>query len=96
MWKTYSAGYLKHNRAICASVMAAAFIAALFLSFLCGLFYNFWQDDIAGVIEEEGAWHGRILGELDEEDISFIREKQGSSCAKKLKKNFNFFFHSVI
>lgn len=72
MWKTYSAGYLKHNRAICASVMAAAFIAALFLSFLCGLFYNFWQDDIAGVIEEEGAWHGRILGELDEEDISFI------------------------
>ena len=72
MWKTYSAGYIKQNRAICASVMVAAFIAALFLAFLCGLFYHFWQDDVAGVIEEEGAWHGRITGEFDEEDISMI------------------------
>ncbi len=72
MWKTYSAGYIKQNRAICASVRVAAFIAALFLAFLCGLFYHFWQDDVAGVIEEEGAWHGRITGEFDEEDISMI------------------------
>lgn len=72
MWKTYSEGYIKHNRAICASVMAAAFIAALFLAFLCGLFYNFWRDDITGVIDKEGAWHGRITGEFDGEDISFI------------------------
>lgn len=73
MWKAYSVEYRKHNRAICASVMAAAFIAALFLSFLCGLFYNFWQDNIAGVIEEEGAWHGRITGEMKEADIALIR-----------------------
>lgn len=73
MWKAYSAGYIKQNRAICATVVAAAFIAALFLSLLCGLFYNFWQDDIANVIEEEGPWHGRITGEIDEEGISLIR-----------------------
>lgn len=73
MWKAYSAGYMKQNRAICASVRAAALIAALFLSFLCGLFYNFWRDNIANVTEEEGPWHGRIIGEIDEQEISMIR-----------------------
>lgn len=74
MWKVYSMGYLKQNRSICVSVKAAAFIAALFLSFLCGLFYNFWQDDITHVMEEEGTWHGRITGEIDEEGLSLIRD----------------------
>ncbi len=73
MWKAYSAGYMKQNRSICASVRAAALIAALFLSFLCGLFYNFWQDNIANVIEEEGPWHGRITAEIGEQEISMIR-----------------------
>ncbi len=73
MWKAYSAGYIKQNRAVCASVRAAALIAALFLSFLCGLFYNFWQDNIANVTEEEGPWHGRITAEIDEQEISMIR-----------------------
>lgn len=73
MWKAYSAGYIKQNRAVCASVRAAALIAALFLSFLCGLFYNFWQDNIVNVTEEEGPWHGRITAEIDEQEISMIR-----------------------
>lgn len=72
MWKEYTKEYIRQNRAICASVMAAALIAALFLSFLCGLFYNFWRDDIAGVVEEEGSWHGRLTGMFAEEDLSRI------------------------
>lgn len=72
MWKAYAREYIRQNRAICSSVMAAALIAALFLSFLCGLFYNFWRDDIAGVVEEEGSWHGRLTGMFGEEDLSRI------------------------
>ena len=44
MWKDYSRDYIKNNRAVGYSIMAASFIAALFLSFLCSLFYNFWLD----------------------------------------------------
>lgn len=44
MWKIYSSDYIKNNRAVGYSIMAASFIAALFLSFLCSLFYNFWLD----------------------------------------------------
>lgn len=42
MWKDYSAEFIKRNKASSASIVAAAFISALFLSLLCGLFYNFW------------------------------------------------------
>lgn len=72
MWKDYSSSYLKNNRAFGMSIMVAAFIAALFLSFLCSLFYNFWQDDIAGIIQEEGDWQGRIVGEISGEDLTVI------------------------
>ena len=40
MWKDYSIGFIKKNRASSVSVLVAAFISALFLSLLCGLFYN--------------------------------------------------------
>ena len=40
MWKDYSIGFIKKNRASSVSVMVAAFISTLFLSLLCGLFYN--------------------------------------------------------
>lgn len=46
MWKIYSSDYMKNNRACSYSIMAASFIAAVFLSFLCSLFYNFWLDSI--------------------------------------------------
>lgn len=46
MWKDYSSDYIKNNRAAGYSIMAASFIAALFLSFLCSLFYNFWLDSM--------------------------------------------------
>lgn len=72
MWKNYSADYIRQNRASGYSIMIAAFIAALFLSFLCSLFYNFWLDNIAGTKLEDGDWHGRIAGEMDEDAISMI------------------------
>lgn len=46
MWKDYSSDYIKHNRAVSYSIRAASFISALFLSFLCNLFYNFWLDSV--------------------------------------------------
>lgn len=44
MWKNYASDYIRQNRAGSYSIMAAAFIATLFLSFLCSLFYDFWLD----------------------------------------------------
>lgn len=73
MWRDYSKSYIKNNRASSMSVMTAAFIASLFLSFLCSLFYNFWQDNIAGIIQEEGDWEGRISGEISEEELTKVR-----------------------
>lgn len=52
--------------------MAASFIAALFLSFLCCLFYNFWLDSIEGTKLEDGSWHGRITGEISGDDLAVI------------------------
>lgn len=72
MWKIYSADYIKRNRASGISVIAASFIAALFLAFLCSMFYNFWRDDIDGIILEEGSWQGRIAGEISDEDLTEI------------------------
>ncbi len=69
MWKNYSYDYLKKNKASSYSIIIGAFIAALFLSFLCSLFYNFWLDNIEGTRQEEGGWHGRITGELGAEEI---------------------------
>lgn len=74
MWKDYSASYIKNNRTSGISVIVGVFIASLFLSFLCSLFYNFWLDEIAGIIQEEGDWHGRITGEITEEDLAFLRQ----------------------
>ena len=54
MWKDYSIGFIKKNRASSVSVLVAAFISALFLSLLCGLFYNFWNYEIESVVLEEG------------------------------------------
>lgn len=44
MWKIYASDYVKYNRAGSYAVRASSFIAALFLSFLGSLFYDFWLD----------------------------------------------------
>lgn len=72
MWKDYSIGFIKKNRASSISVLAAAFISAMFLSLLCSLFYNFWQYEIESIVLEEGGWQGRIFGTFDGSIVSEI------------------------
>ena len=72
MWKDYSIGFLKKNRASSVSVLVAALISALFLSLLCGLFYNFWKYEIESVVLEEGNWQGRIRGTFAEDAVPEI------------------------
>lgn len=68
MWREYSADYIKKNRASGISVMVAAFISSLLLSFLCSLFYNLWNYEIERLKFEEGDWQSRITGEINAED----------------------------
>lgn len=74
MWKDYSKSYLKNNRASSLSIMAAALIAALFLSLLCSLAFNFWTYEVERIKLEEGDWQGRITGDFGEEDLETIRQ----------------------
>ena len=73
MWKDYSSGYIKNNRSSGISVMIAAFISALLLSLLLGLFYNVWKYEIERIELEEGGWQSRIVGEFTREDMDFIK-----------------------
>lgn len=73
MWKEYSIQFVKKNRASSISIMVAAFISSLFLSFLCSIFYNLWAYDVERIILAEGDWQGRITGEIDEEDLLEIQ-----------------------
>ncbi len=74
MWKDYSVGFVKKNKASSLSVVIAAFISALFLSLLCCLFFNFWSYEIERIALEEGDWQGRITGIFDGDDISVIQK----------------------
>ena len=73
MWKDYSVSYIKNNRAASISIMVAALISTLCLSFLCSLFFNLWVSETNGIIEDEGNWQGRITGTLSDADIPVIR-----------------------
>ena len=73
MWKDYSSSYIKNNRTASLSVMIAAFISALLLSLLSGLFYNAWKYEVERIELEEGGWHSRIIGELSVEDLETIK-----------------------
>lgn len=73
MWKDYSSGYIKNNRSSGMSVMIAAFISALLLSLLLGLFYNAWKYEIESIEQEEGDWQSRIVGAFTQEDMESIK-----------------------
>ena len=62
MWKDYSVGFIRNNRASSISIMVAAFISSLFLSFLCSMFYNVWVYEVEKIVLEEGDWQGRLTG----------------------------------
>lgn len=74
MWKNYSADFIKKNGASSISVLAAAFISALFLSLLGSLFYNFWIDEINRIELQEGAWQARLNWEFSEKELEKIRQ----------------------
>lgn len=73
MWKDYSISYIKKNKATSISIMVAAFIAAMFISMVCGLFYNIWVDDISRLVDKEGGWQARFVTEMSEADIQLIQ-----------------------
>lgn len=73
MWKDYSSGYIKNNRSSGLAVMIAAFISALLLSLLCGIFYNLWKYEVESIKLEEGGWQSRLVGEISSEDMELIR-----------------------
>lgn len=73
MWRDYSASYIRKNRASSLSIIVAAFIATLFLSLICGLFFNFWVYDVERIVLDEGAWQGRVTGRAEEIDLAVIQ-----------------------
>lgn len=73
MWKDYSSGFIKRNRASSISIIVAALIATLFLSLISSLYYNFWVYEIEQIVLDEGNWQARITGELAETDITAIQ-----------------------
>lgn len=77
MWKDYSYNYVRNNPASSISIVVAAFISALMLSLLCGVFYNLWNYETERLKREEGSWHSRITGELSEEDLNRIQNFSG-------------------
>ena len=72
MWKE-NLSYMKHDRTAGLSVTIAAFISALLLSLLCGLFFNAWKYEVERIELEEGGWHSRIIGKLSLEDLETVR-----------------------
>lgn len=52
MWREYSSGYLKNNRASAVSARTATFISSLLLSLLGSLFYNMWKYEVERLREE--------------------------------------------
>ena len=58
---------------------SAAFLSALFLSLLCGLFYNVWKYDVERIVREEGSFHGKISGKFGDKELEWIQNFGGVS-----------------
>lgn len=72
MWNAYTLSSIKHNRAAGLSLTLASAIAALFLSLLAHLFFNFWYYDTELIRFEEGDWHARLEFTGDLPDLEWI------------------------
>ena len=72
MWKVYSKNYIKNNRAASISIMVAVLISSVFISAICAIFYNMWTDNIDRLVAKDGAWHGKIIGNLTSAEINKI------------------------
>lgn len=72
IWKDYSLGYIKNNKATVVTILTAAFIASLLLSLICGVFYNIRADEIMLISLEEGDWQGRLIGNITSENVKIL------------------------
>lgn len=95
MWKDYSISYIKKNKATGISIMAAALIASLFISMLCTLFYNMWQDDITRLIEKEDDWHVKINADLTQAELESIKSYAGVRDAVQSNGQVSVYFDSM-
>lgn len=84
MWKVYSKSYIKNNRAASISIMTAVLISSLFISAICSIFYNMWTDNIDRTIAREGAWHGKIIGNVTSDERKAI---ENSPTVEKVNLN---------
>ena len=73
MWKEYSSGYIRNNRSSGITVIVAAFLSALLLSLLCGVFYNLWKYDVERIEKREAGRAGSRA--------SLIRKRSGQFIA---------------
>lgn len=73
MEKSYAALVAQRKGPGAWAVRVAAGMAALFLSLLCSLFYNFHAYEGQRILREEGPWQGRITAALTAEDLHTIR-----------------------
>ncbi len=55
MWKDYLSSYIKNNHSSRFAIQVSAFISALLLSLLCGLFYNIWKYEVERIEQKEGS-----------------------------------------
>lgn len=81
--------YFKNDSSFGGSVRIAAFISALLLSLLCGLFYNAWKYEVERIELEEGGWHSRIIGAFASEDIETIKNFANVEDAVADEKGYN-------
>ena len=69
MWKGFIRNHIRENRGSSLSVRIAAFVAAFFLVLLCCTLYNVWHYDVVRCQTENGNYHARLTGALDEEAL---------------------------
>jgi len=74
MLTEYSISYIKKNKVTSISIMATVFLAALFISALCGLFYNIWIDDIIRRSIGNGSVRQVSVNEMIKHALQSMRE----------------------
>ena len=86
MRKTCFGGRVRSGRDSAGTVAVAAFIAALFLSLLCSTLYNVWNYDVVRYQTEEGNYHARLTGVIEDETLQLIRSYANVESARVNEK----------
>ncbi len=71
--KLFHPSPVKKNRPHGLSIIAATFISSVFLSLLCSLLYNMWIYDVERIKREEGDFHARIVGEIQDRHLAAVK-----------------------